>query len=69
MVKNNAEHWLSYKNYTRTWTKIDRKKVSFACIWKDFGNNWKNIQKVAVFFRTSVFFLENKCDVDMFYHI
>ena len=40
MVKNNAEHWLSYKNYARTWTKIDRKKVSFGYI-TTFQRFWK----------------------------
>ena len=56
MVKNNAEHWLSYKNYARTWTKIDRKKVSFGCI-TIFQRFWKWLEEYS----QGGSFLQNLC--------
>ena len=56
MVKNNAEHWLSYKNYARTWTKIDRKKVSLACI-TTFQRFWKWLEEYS----EGSSFLQNHC--------
>ena len=56
MVKNNAEHWLSYKNYARTWTKIDRKKVSFTYI-TTFQRFWKWLEEYS----EGGSFLQNHC--------
>ena len=70
VIKSNTEHCLPYENHARTSTKIDRRKMSFGYITA-FQRFWKwqeEHSKGSSLFKTSVFFLSNKCDAGMFYY-